>query len=150
MNQDWISYFMDEARKAAERSRDPKTKCGAVIVGKKKQIISKGFNGYPMGWSDDHMASHKEREKFGAGVIHAEHNALIFADPMRLEGSCIFVTKEPCTRCAAIISQYKAIYGGPVAIYCPPLEKDSEWNADTEYRHNELVKAGITLIRITE
>jgi len=148
MNQDWIDYFMGEARAVAQRSRDPKTKVGAVLVGRKKQIISKGFNGFPMGWSDEYMADHALREFHGAGVIHAEHNAIIFADPMRLEGSSLFVTKEPCTRCAALISQYKAIYGGPTTIYCPELEIDSYWSIDASYRRSELAKVGITIVRV--
>lgn len=139
---------MGEAAKSSEMSKDPKTKCGSVIVGKKLQIISKGFNGYPMGWSDTPIASHETRERFGAGVIHAEHNALIFADPMRLDGSSIFITKTPCTHCAALISQYKAIYGGPVAIYCPPVLADSAWNDDVEYMTRELAKCGIEVIYV--
>ena len=148
MDQDWIAYFMAEAKAVANRSKDPKTQVGAVLVGRRKQILSKGFNGFPMGWSDECMDSHVLRELHGAGVLHAEHNALIFADPMRLEGSSLFVTKEPCTRCAALISQYLAIYGGPTTIYCPELEPDSEWNIDASYRRNQLNKVKLPIVRV--
>lgn len=143
-----IYRFMREAREVSYRSRDPKTKCGAILVSSSMEIISSGYNGYPIGWSDEYMASHELREKFGAGVVHAEVNALILADSVKLEGSAMFVTKEPCTRCAAIIAQYRAAYGGPVKIYCPPIEGDSQWNSDADYRNAELEKSDISIVRV--
>lgn len=146
MKQEWIEYFMEKAFAIAKKSKDPKTKCGAILAGKNHEVISEGFNGYPIGWSDEHMASHSLREAFQDGVIHAEHNALIFANPLRLKGSSLFVTKMPCTKCAAAISQYRAIYGGPKRIYCPPIAKDSEWRKHEQHIISELKKSKIKVI----
>lgn len=37
-------------------------------------------------------------------AVHAEMNAIIFADPLRLPGATIYVTRQPCTGCARMIA----------------------------------------------
>lgn len=146
MKDRWIKHFMKEVYETAKLSKDPKTQCAALIVGRHNEIISKGFNGYPIGWSDEPMRNIESRRERQGGVVHAEINALVFANPIRLEGASIFVSKTPCTQCAAVISQYRAIYGGPARIYCPELAVDSQWSADYEYMSGELQKSSIELI----
>ena len=49
----WDEYFMGVALLAAKRSKDPNTQVGACIVNENKKIMSVGYNGFPLGCSDD-------------------------------------------------------------------------------------------------
>ena len=96
----WEERFMSMARLVATWSRDPSTKVGAVIVDRRKRIVSVGFNGFPAG-VDDTIVS---REQKILRAIHAEANAILFAQ-RDLAGCTIFVTHPPCAQCAALIVQ---------------------------------------------
>eukprot|EP01138_Halocafeteria_seosinensis_P003862 gb/GECG01003948.1/.p1 GENE.gb/GECG01003948.1/~~gb/GECG01003948.1/.p1 ORF type:complete len:214 (+),score=31.04 gb/GECG01003948.1/:1-642(+) len=49
----WDDYFMSVTFLSAMRSKDPSTQVGACIVNNKKRIVGIGYNGFPMGCSDD-------------------------------------------------------------------------------------------------
>ena len=49
----WDEYFMGIALLSAERSKDPHTSVGACIVSESNKILSVGYNGMPLGCSDD-------------------------------------------------------------------------------------------------
>ena len=49
----WDEYFMGVALLSAERSKDPGTQVGAVIVNNENRIVSVGYNGMPRGCDDD-------------------------------------------------------------------------------------------------
>ena len=49
----WDEYFMGVAKLAGMRSKDPNTQVGACIVSQDNKILSMGYNGFPMGCSDD-------------------------------------------------------------------------------------------------
>ena len=49
----WDEYFMGIALLSAERSKDPSTSVGACIVSEANKILSVGYNGMPIGCSDD-------------------------------------------------------------------------------------------------
>ena len=49
----WDEYFMAVAKLAGMRSKDPNTQVGACIVSQSNKILSMGYNGFPMGCSDD-------------------------------------------------------------------------------------------------
>ena len=49
----WDEYFMGVAKMAALRSKDPNTQVGACIVSRDNKILSMGYNGLPIGCSDD-------------------------------------------------------------------------------------------------
>ena len=51
---DYETYFMLMALLVKERSKDPKTQVGAVIV-KNNRLLSTGYNGTPKGLSDDEI-----------------------------------------------------------------------------------------------
>ena len=51
----WDEYFMSLALLSSQRSKDPATQVGAVIVNKNKRIIGIGYNGFPHGCSDDDL-----------------------------------------------------------------------------------------------
>lgn len=105
--QKWDRRFLEMAALVASWSKDPSTKCGAVIVRPDRSVASVGFNGFPRGVDD--LPEHLENrdEKYGR-VIHAEVNAILAAaEP--LHGYTMY-TWPPgwgptCDRCATCVIQ---------------------------------------------
>ena len=56
----WDEYFMGVAKLAGMRSKDPGTQVGACIVGQDNKILSMGYNGFPIGCSDDEFPWERE------------------------------------------------------------------------------------------
>lgn len=99
----WGKYFMEMARHAATRSKDPNTNVGAVIVDEQRSIVSTGYNGFPPGVKD--TESRWERPTKYDFVVHAEANAIGRAAKAghAVDGCTIFVTHYPCKDCAKLI-----------------------------------------------
>lgn len=103
----WEKRYLDLAKSVASWSRDPSRKIGAVIVGKKGQIISQGFNGFPRG-IDDTPERYNDRETKYKYIVHAEANAIYNAihNGASTNGATIYVTGLPvCHQCADAIIQ---------------------------------------------
>ena len=49
----WDEYFMGVAMLSGMRSKDPNTQVGCCIVSQDNKILSMGYNGFPLGCSDD-------------------------------------------------------------------------------------------------
>ena len=58
----WDEYFMGVASLAALRSKDPNTQVGACIVSDDNKILSMGYNGLPVGCSDDEFPWNRESD----------------------------------------------------------------------------------------
>lgn len=103
MNDKWDKRFIELAKHISTWSKDPSTQLGAVIVDNKKRVVSVGFNGYPQNIPDDNTL-HDRKEKY-LKVIHAEVNAILFAN-RDLNGCTIYVyPMGPCARCTGTIIQ---------------------------------------------
>ena len=102
----WDEYFMGVALLAAKRSKDPNTQVGACIVDENNVILSTGYNGFPVGCSDDEFpwAREGEQTKYPY-VVHAELNAILNASGKSLRGAKIYVALFPCNECAKAIIQ---------------------------------------------
>ena len=102
----WDEYFMGVALLAAKRSKDPNTQVGACIVDENNVILSTGYNGFPVGCSDDEFpwAREGEQTKYPY-VVHAELNAILNASGKSLRGARIYVALFPCNECAKAIIQ---------------------------------------------
>ncbi len=104
----WDEYFMGIALLSAERSKDPSTQVGACIVSEDNKILSIGYNGAPIGYSDDKMSWAREGEFLDTKypyVVHAELNAILNYTGSTLKGSRIYVALFPCNECAKAIIQ---------------------------------------------
>ena len=104
----WDEYFMGIAMLSAYRSKDPNTQVGACIVNNKNRIMSMGYNGFPMGCSDDEFPWEREGDAYNtkyAYVCHAELNAILNNSGASLEGCRIYVALFPCNECAKAIIQ---------------------------------------------
>ena len=76
----WDEYFMGLAHLSAMRSKDPSTQVGAVIVDQEHKVVGIGYNGLPIGCSDDEFPWDREGgmlETKYAFVVHAELNAIL-------------------------------------------------------------------------
>ena len=99
---------MGIAMLSSYRSKDPNTRVGACIVNSKNRIVSMGYNGFPMGCSDDLFPWEREGEECSTKypyVCHAELNAILNAHGINLEGCKIYVALFPCNECAKAIIQ---------------------------------------------
>lgn len=102
----WDEYFMGVALLAAKRSKDPNTQVGACIVDENNIILSTGYNGFPIGCSDDVFPWSREgKETKYPYVVHAELNTILNANGKNLRGSRIYVSLFPCNECAKAIIQ---------------------------------------------
>jgi dCMP deaminase len=78
MTPTWDIRFLQMARMVAQYSKDPSTKCGAVIVRPNKTVVSTGFNGFPAAM-EDRTEWYEDRQEKYSRIIHCEVNALIHA-----------------------------------------------------------------------
>ena len=104
----WDEYFMGVASLASKRSKDPNTQVGACIVDSQKYIISVGYNGMPLGCSDDEFPWERQGGTLDtkyAYVTHAELNAILNSKTANLEGSTVYVTLFPCNECTKALIQ---------------------------------------------
>lgn len=105
MRKDWDAYFLDIAEKVSERSTCDRLHVGAVIV-KDKLIVSTGYNGSIRGQDHCSDVGHLYNDEGRCiRTIHAEQNAIIFADRDELQGSTAYVTHEPCETCSKLLIQ---------------------------------------------
>lgn len=102
----WDEYFMGVSLLAAKRSKDPNTQVGACIVDSNHVILSTGYNGFPLGCSDDELpwARTGEDTKYPY-VVHAELNAILNSGGKSLRDATIYVGLFPCNECAKAIIQ---------------------------------------------
>ena len=114
----WDEYYLGMASLVSRKSKDPSTKCGAVIVAKSNAVLSIGFNGFPRGVAEVHtapalptegklIAERWERPQKYRWVVHAEMNAILNAarHGISLEGSRLYTTTLPCSECVKAIIQ---------------------------------------------
>ena len=114
----WDVYFMGVAFLAAQRSKDPSTQVGACIVSQDNKILSIGYNGLPIGCSDDDFPWEKTDETPDHSkyfyTTHSELNAILNYRGGSLEGTKLYVTLFPCNECAKAVIQAgikEIIYG---------------------------------------
>lgn len=105
----WDEYFMAVAKLAGMRSKDPNSQVGACIVSKDNKILSMGYNGLPIGCSDDDFPWDRDNddplENKYVYVTHSELNAILNYRGGSLEGAKIYVSLFPCNECAKAIIQ---------------------------------------------
>ena len=104
--EDWDQYYMTEAYNKAMKSKDPRTKMGAVIIGPDHEPISNGYNNFPRGLDDTLIERYKKPLKLKF-FEHAERNAIYNAarHSVGLIGSRMYVPWFPCSDCARGIIQ---------------------------------------------
>ena len=141
---DWDEYFLNIAQEVGKRSTCLRRRYGAIIV-KDNIIVSTGYNGAPRGEDNciDTGLCERERlhipkgERYELCVsVHAEANAIINADPLKMKGATIYIvginvadesyaSGAPCLMCRRLIKNaqissviYRDIDGGIVLKDC--------------------------------
>lgn len=104
MKNKWDLRFLELAKLVGSWSKDPSTKVGAVIVDSDNRIVSTGYNGFPRGIEDCEKKLVDREQKY-AIIVHAEMNALAFANKS-VKGCTLYTWPfQPCSRCAGPIIQ---------------------------------------------
>lgn len=100
----WDEWFMRFVYLAADKSKDPRTKIGAVLV-RDKHIISTGYNGHPIGVVD--KGRYDNRETKYEYVVHAEDNAVLSAARFGIStiGTTLYTQGIPCRECTKSVIQ---------------------------------------------
>jgi dCMP deaminase len=133
----WDERYINLAKHIADWSKDPSTKVGAVIVDDKGRIVSLGFNGFPQKISDNDRLN--DRDKKYNVIVHAEANAILFANK-DLSGYTIYTYPfQPCSRCAGLIIQ-----SGIKRVVT--IKNDNQrWQEDFGTSEQMLVEAGVNI-----
>lgn len=111
---DWNFYFMTLALLASQRSLDPHTKHGTVVIDDDRTILSIGYNGPPRHSIDENVPLTRP-EKYD-WMVHSESAAIINAarSGIPLKGSTFYITGHPCEKCMREminVGAKKIIYG---------------------------------------
>ncbi len=116
----WDDYFLNIAYVVATRADCSRRQVGAVLVDSDNRIISTGYNGSPSGQpgclTDNACPRGASGVEPGSSYdtgpgacisIHAEANALLYADPSRAIGATMYVTDTPCGGCTKLLAGMK-------------------------------------------
>jgi len=141
----WDEYFIKHAITAAEKSKDPSTKIGSVIVGPDHEIRSTGYNGMPRG-IDESIPERWDRKVKYFFLEHGERNAIYNAARIgtSTKGCTLYLNVTPkgiCADCARAIIQ-----AGIIRVVGPNLPftgQKSQWELSTEIAQIMLEEAGV-------
>lgn len=135
----WDRRFLQMALVVAGWSKDPSTGVGAVIADTKNRVVSVGFNGRPRGLPDTASVLEDREAKLRA-VIHAEVNAVLFAQ-RPVAGCTVYVwPMPPCEQCADVLIQMEV---GRVVALRPEGEREARWRASITAALEKFARAGI-------
>lgn len=137
----WDDRFLKLAKHISSWSKDPSTQAGAVIVDEDKRIISTGYNGFPKGVLDS-PERYNDREIKYKMVVHAERNAIIFAQRSLKNCTLYTVPFQPCAVCANMVIQ-----SGIKRCVAPPLQPhlQERWGEDIKIAQQMFKEAGVVL-----
>jgi len=100
----WDKRFLKLAMMISTWSKDPSTKCGAIITDIQHRIVSTGYNGMAQGIVEDDSMWEDKEIKY-QHVIHAEINAMMFAGRELRNCTVYTVPIQPCSHCASMLIQ---------------------------------------------
>ena len=125
----WDIYYLTIAFVVAQRSFDPNTKHGAVIVSKDGRVLSTGYNG-PIKHSIDSEIPLTRPEKYKV-TIHSEENSILAYNGsyQDIVGATIYITGRPCHRCLRMIIQKgitKIVYAQTVSKVIDQADMDAQ------------------------
>ena len=134
----WDLRFLEMSELVSSWSKDPSTKVGSVIVDNDRRVISLGYNGFPKGVADnDRLNDREEKYKF---VVHAERNALLFANTDVKNCSIFTYPFMPCPICAGMIIQ------SGISRVVSFQSNNERWEKDFEISRKMFQEADIQLL----
>lgn len=140
----WDFYFLDLCKVISQKSKDPSTKCGSLIVNERNEIVSSGFNGFPVGVLDSKERLENRDLKYKL-VCHSEINAILFANQRPINCTLYNYPMPSCLSCSKYIIQ-----SGIKRIVSPilPLNKQERWKEDMDLANKILKEAKVDVILI--
>ena len=101
----WDEFFMRHVYLAASKSKDPRTKIGAILV-RDKHIISSGYNGFGSGVKDLEER-YNDRETKYSFICHAEFNSILQCSKFGISSSntTLYTPGFPCAECCKAVIQ---------------------------------------------
>lgn len=139
---EWDNFYLVLARQVAQKSKDPSTKTGAVIVRHDNTVASIGFNGFPQAMPDVTELYNNREEKYSR-IIHCEMNAVLFAR-QDLSGSTLYTWPfASCDRCMVHMIQ-----AGIRRFVAPKLSGDeaTRWAASLEKTRTYARECNVELV----
>jgi len=102
---EWDSFYLAQAFLVSDRSLDPDTQHGCIIVSRDNRPLSSACNG-PLKGSNDEEIPMERPDKYPY-MIHAEENSVIFYSGSNydIDGATAYVTGRPCHRCLRMLIQ---------------------------------------------
>lgn len=145
----WDETWMAVATAMSKRSRCVNRQVGAVIVTKENRPMAVGYNGPPANFDKAPKITHFASETTNTSSncdgfcprggssergtsysncvsVHAEANALLFADRRDYEGGTIYVTNPCCWDCAKLVSN-----SGVARVVVKVSEVDAHYDNDS-------------------
>lgn len=149
----WDEWFMKMMYLVATKSKDPRTKIGAVLV-KDKRIIATGYNGICIG-VDDYVLERNDRPDKYKWYEHAERNSIFSAASIGIPtfGSTMYTNGTPCADCTRSVIQsgvkkvivhktYEETFLQAVA----EKNSSSQWAGHNDVAHQMLKESGVELV----
>jgi dCMP deaminase len=134
----WDERFLKLADLVSSWSKDPSTKVGAVIVDNLNRVVSLGYNGFPQKITDDSRLDVRE-DKYRI-IVHAEMNAILFANRSLVGCTLYTVPFLPCSVCAANVIQSGITR---VVSYENTIER---WKENLDISTKLFVEAGVKVV----
>jgi dCMP deaminase len=141
----WTNYFLNIAEAVKEKSKDQRTKIGAVIVGKDNEIVSTGYNSFPRGIDDDVEERQQRPEKY-FWMVHGELNAILNAARIGVStnGCKMYLTCGiPCSNCGRAI-----INAGITEVYCKvedTTQNRKKWDEESSKTKQMFEESGVKI-----
>ena len=138
----WDYRFLEMGKLVSTWSKDPSTQVGAVIVDPSRRVVSLGYNGFPVGVSDDfRLDNRKTKYKM---VVHAECNALLYASKDLTNCAIYTYPFMPCPKCAGMIIQ------SGIRRIVSYKTNTIRWAQDFEISRNMFNETDVSLIEYTD
>ena len=100
----WHNYWLADAFITSQRSIDPRTCHGSVLVSHDNKAISKGYNG-PISGSNDKEVPLEPPDKYMV-FLHSEENCILNINKeVDFSKSTMYITGPPCHKCLRMILQ---------------------------------------------
>ena len=141
----WDQYFLNIAEQVKEKSKDRRTKIGAVIIGEDNEIVSTGYNSFPRGINDDVEERQQRPEKY-FWMVHGELNAILNAARIGVSTkNCkMYLTcGVPCSNCGRAI-----INAGITEIFCKTEDTTrnrEKWDEESSKTRQMFEESGVKI-----
>lgn len=111
----WDEWGLSLAKIVSSRADCSRRQVGAVVLDTEHRVVSTGYNGsYPGGpsclsgdcpraLSGVEPGSSYDTGSGSCHAVHAEANAVLFADRTRLDQAIIYITDAPCDGCLKLL-----------------------------------------------